>query len=216
MKTEHRTKLSDDPIDDPLAGLTRAITRTGFAFVPVAAMRPLVGAANVMSDWEAFTGSWNDLLPDVYLPDGHRYRRRRHATLSARAGDTAPRVEPHRPHYQSLDYNPLVGGIERWFEPIRAEIIAGPTMQHVVALGCRLFGALRPAMDWHIECHQFRIVHDLDGRLLGSFTLAEPFDAALVDDARVKHGVTAVTASDPARPAYRDVLVVTFRALPEE
>lgn len=55
-------------------------------------------------------------------------------------------------------------------------------------------------------------IHAHDGHLLGSFTLARPFDAALVDDARVFHGVTAVTAVDPARPAHRDVLVVTFRA----
>ena len=46
---------------------------------------------------------------------------------------------------------------------------------------------------------------------LGSFTLAPPFDAALVDDARVLHGVTPVTPHDPGRPAWRDVLVVTFR-----
>jgi hypothetical protein len=34
---------------------------------------------------------------------------------------------------------------------------------------------------------------------------------ALVDDSRVYHGVTAVTANDPRLPAYRDVLVVTLR-----
>jgi hypothetical protein len=50
-----------------------------------------------------------------------------------------------------------------------------------------------------------------DGRLLGSFTLTAPLDAALVDDARVFHGVTAVEALDPALPAHRDVLVVTFK-----
>jgi hypothetical protein len=50
-----------------------------------------------------------------------------------------------------------------------------------------------------------------DRRLLGSFTLTDPFDAALVDDARVYHGVTPVEPLDPALPAYRDVLVVTFR-----
>ena len=26
--------------------------------------------------------------------------------------------KPHQPHYQSRDYNPLNGGIERWFEPV--------------------------------------------------------------------------------------------------
>jgi hypothetical protein len=54
-------------------------------------------------------------------------------------------------------------------------------------------------------------IHDLDGRLLGSFTLADPLDSALVDDARVFHGVTAVEPIDPGRPAHRDVLVVTFK-----
>lgn len=55
-------------------------------------------------------------------------------------------------------------------------------------------------------------IHDLAGRELGSFTLTAPLDAALVDDARVMHGVTPVEALDGAAPAYRDVLVVTFRA----
>ncbi|GAB2556375.1 2OG-Fe dioxygenase family protein [Rhodanobacter koreensis] len=55
-------------------------------------------------------------------------------------------------------------------------------------------------------------IHAHDGSLLGSFTLTHALDAALVDDARVCHGVTAVTPLDPAQPAHRDVLVVTFRA----
>jgi len=54
-------------------------------------------------------------------------------------------------------------------------------------------------------------VHDLSGKALGHFTLTAPFDAALVDDARVMHGVTPVEPLDPAEPGYRDVLVVTFR-----
>jgi len=55
-------------------------------------------------------------------------------------------------------------------------------------------------------------IHAPDGRELGSFTLAHAFDAALVDDHRVFHGVTPVTPLDPQKPAHRDVLVVTFRA----
>ena len=54
-------------------------------------------------------------------------------------------------------------------------------------------------------------IYDLVKRPLGSFTLTAPLDSALVDDSRVYHGVTAVTAIDPRLPAYRDVLVVTLR-----
>lgn len=56
-------------------------------------------------------------------------------------------------------------------------------------------------------------IHADDGCMLGSFTLAHPFDAALVEDARVCHGVTAVTPIDPTQPAHRDVLVVTLKAI---
>jgi len=229
----------------------QSIALEGFAFVPAAAMRPLLGAPEDLSDWAAFASSWDHLQLDTHLPEGHRYRRRRHATLSARAGEASFRVEAHRPHYQSLDYNSLVGGIERWFEPMRPEVLAGPTFRAVLDFCLRLFGGFRPEADWHIECHQFRIearrdaegqptpegvhrdgvdyvlvmlvsrvniesgtttVHDTGGRLLGSFTLSAPFDAALVDDERVRHGVTAVRPVDASRPAHRDVLVVTFRA----
>ncbi len=55
-------------------------------------------------------------------------------------------------------------------------------------------------------------IHALDGCPLGHFTLTDPFDTALVDDRRVAHGVTPVEPIDPALPAYRDVLVVTFTA----
>jgi hypothetical protein len=54
-------------------------------------------------------------------------------------------------------------------------------------------------------------IYDLARRPLGSFTLTEPLDAAWVDDSRVYHGVTSVRPLDPAAPAYRDVLVLTFR-----
>ena len=55
-------------------------------------------------------------------------------------------------------------------------------------------------------------IHDLEKNKLDEFTLTHPFDTALVDDRRVYHGVTAVEPQNPALPAYRDVLVVTFRA----
>ena len=43
-------------------------------------------------------------------------------------------------------------------------------------------------------------IHGLDRTPLGSFTLTDPFDAALVHDARVYHGVTPVEPLDPAAP----------------
>ena len=159
--------------------------------------------------------------------------------------------EPHQAHFQTVDYNPLNGGVERWFEPIKDDVAAGSSMTTILGFCRDMFGALAPRLDrWHIEVHQFRIeakpgVHgkptpegmhrdgvdwvlvllikrhnirsgtttiaDLDKQSLGSFTLTDPFDAAIVDDSRVYHGVTPIEPIDAAQPAYRDVLVVTFR-----
>ncbi|MEV6320801.1 2OG-Fe dioxygenase family protein [Nocardia sp. NPDC051787] len=53
-------------------------------------------------------------------------------------------------------------------------------------------------------------VLDQDGRQLLTTTLCEPGDLLIGDDRRTLHGVSPVRPLDPTRPAYRDVLVVTF------
>ena len=226
-----------------------AIARAGFAFVHGAAMRELLTAAGPLSDWDQFAASWSRLELDPYMADGGRYRRRRHAVYGALVGGRIDR-RPHQPHFQSVDYNPLHGGIVRWFEPIAADVGSSPSMLTILTFCHTLFGSLAPSVrQWKIEVHQFRIearageqgrptpeglhrdgvdyvlvllvnrcniasgttrIHALDGRILGQFTLTHPFDAAVVDDARVAHGVTPVEAVNPALAASRDVLVVTF------
>ncbi|MFO1274020.1 MAG: 2OG-Fe dioxygenase family protein [Rubrivivax sp.] len=44
------------------------------------------------------------------------------------------------------------------------------------------------------------------------FTLAQPWSVLLLDDARVIHETTPIQPADPARPAWRDTLVLTLRA----
>jgi hypothetical protein len=228
-----------------------AIAQSGFARLLPEEAGTALASCGELGDWDAFAESWNRLPHDGYMADGGRYRRRRHATFAiTRDGHLERR--PHQPHYQSRDYNPLNGGVVRWFEPIEPAVGAGPTMSTVLRWCASTFGALAPPeiASWHVEVHQFRIeavdgdsgrptpegrhqdgvdyvlvlmvrrhniesgtttLHTVDGRYLGSFTLQRPLDAVLIDDARVSHGVTPVRALDPAQPAYRDVLVVTFR-----
>jgi hypothetical protein len=214
-------------------------------------MRAVLEAAG-LRDWETFATSWNHLGVDTFMADGGRYRRRRFAAFSASASGIERKA--HQPHYQSRDYNPLNGGVERWFLPITDEIASHPAMHAVLATCFRLFDAMTPEATrppaWHVEVHQFRIetgpehegrptpegmhrdgvdwvlvmlverenitsgetmMENTAHRSIGSFTLSEPMDAALVDDDRVFHGVTPLGRVDDARPAHRDVLVVTFR-----
>ena len=236
---------------DALAPITNTIGRDGFAFVHAPEMRALLETAG-LRDWSSFADSWNDLGVDTYMADGGRYRRRRFAAF--RASPSGITRKPHQPHYQSRDYNPLNGGIERWFEPVTDAAAQHPALTSILQICQALFdrttpAAVRPSA-WHVELHQFRIearpgeagqptpegmhrdgvdwvlvlmvrrenvasgettIYDLQKRPLGSFTLTEPLDSAVVDDSRVYHGVTPVTPLDPRFPAYRDVLVVTFR-----
>lgn len=53
-------------------------------------------------------------------------------------------------------------------------------------------------------------IYDRDRQELARYTLADPLDAAIVNDERTMHGVTPILADDPARQGYRDVLVITF------
>lgn len=222
----------------------------GYAFVPAPNMRGQLLQCGALDDWAAFADSWNDLPLDMHMADHGRYRRRRHAVFAADANGVISR-QPHQPHYQALDYNPLNGGVERWFEPVLASLGLGPSMAAILQFCRHLFGALVPmGVAWHIETHQFRIeaagdqagqptpegmhrdgvdyvlvlmirrcnilsgttmIGNTAAGFFSSFTLVDPFDAALVDDHRVFHGVTPVEPLDAAQPAYRDVLVVSFR-----
>src|SRR5438477_3011474 len=101
--------------------LQSSIAREGFAFVRGRDMREILGASGPLEDWPSFVDSWNHLDIDMYMADGGRYRRRRHAAFGATADHRIHR-KPHQPHIQAPEYNPLHGGIARWFEPIAPEI----------------------------------------------------------------------------------------------
>lgn len=53
-------------------------------------------------------------------------------------------------------------------------------------------------------------VVDVDGHQLLTTTLSKPGTLILGDDRRTLHGVSSIRALDPAEPAQRDVLVITF------
>lgn len=222
------------------------LDRDGYVRLPGAAMRDRLGIGD--TGWTALADSWNDLGPDRYMADGGRYRRRRHATFALDAGTYSR--QPHQPHWQSRDYNPLNGDVQRWFEPVLPATVANPAMQAILAFCARQFDP-RAAHGWHVEIHQFRIeakadeegrptpegmhrdgvdrvmvmlierrnvregvtrIGAADGTPLGEFTLTDPADTMLIDDHRIRHGVTEIHPLDPERPAWRDALVVTFAA----
>ena len=246
----HTPMSSPAAVSPLLASIEEQVRHDGHVFVPAAGMRELLHATGSLDDWDHFSQSWGDLPVDEHMADHGRYRRRRHAVFAAAPMSQITR-QPHRPHFQGLDYNPVNGGIERWFEPIESSLGDGASMRTILAFCRSLFERCvgdHPA--WDIEVHQFRIeavsgeaalptpegmhrdgvdyvlvllvrrcnidrgttmIDSGQSGFSSSFTLTDPFDAAIVDDHRVYHGVTPVQPLDPNKAAYRDVLVVTFR-----
>ncbi len=113
-------------------------------------------------------------------------------------------------------FSQLAPEVERWqieAHQFRIEALLGQPGQPTPE------GVHRDGVDYVlvalIDRHNIRegttTIHAADGTQLGAFTLTDPLDVALVDDQRVWHGVTAVEPLDPDAPAWRDVLVLTFR-----
>ena len=223
----------------------------GFVSVEGTRLRAMLGEA-FLDEWAAFAESWNHLEIDRYMADGGRFRRRRYARFRTEDGRIVQ--EPHGPHFQSVEYNRLNGGVDRWFEPVSDAIASHPLTARLLTICHEVFGAAsgasanRPA--FKVEMHQFRIeptateigkptpegkhrdgvdwvfvgliartgvaggvtgIFDERGDSLGAFTLSGPLDAVFLDDRRVRHGVTPIEVRDAGQPAYRDVLVLTFR-----
>ena len=152
------TKPDEDLTRAALNSIETTTRDRFFAHIPAGQMEALLVSYG-MTDWESFAASWQRLGMDVYMADGGRYRRRRHATF-ALANNSIVRKK-HQPHYQSRDYNTLNGGIERWFDPIEKRIGEHPIMKAVLSLVNRLATDLTPEAEqpetWHAEVHQFRI-----------------------------------------------------------
>jgi hypothetical protein len=137
----------------PTPEIVPAIQSHGFA---IAAASSVAELANVsVSDLLDLGVHWQDLPRDPYLKDGGRYRFRRHASYTVSGSEL--KMAPHRAHWQSLDYNALHGGIERWFEPITQALANDLRWQAVIKNIAGLLSTLKPVTTWFVEAHQFRI-----------------------------------------------------------
>src|SRR5215813_3329899 len=139
------------------SSLSHALSGPGFAFVPAAGMLSLLQRSGSLIDWTDFVASWNHLDIDEHMADSGRYRHRRHAIYRIEGGAAIVR-QPHQPHYQARNYNPLNGGVDRWFAPVRPEIGTCASLMTILRLCGNCFSALSPgARAWQADVHQFRI-----------------------------------------------------------
>jgi hypothetical protein len=172
--------------------LIDALHSSGQAALSPSGVSALIGTD--AATLNALRASWNDLPPDAYLRDGGRYRRRRHSCFVVDASSVTQ--VPHRAHWQPVEYNALHGGLERWFEPMDAAIVAQPVWLRLLRTLAAQCSAIKGAQPWYVEAHQFRIdTTDGIGRPTPEGAHRDGVDfvvVALIDRHGVKGGETRI------------------------
>ena len=150
----------------PIANIATALSDDDFLFIESGQAIELLStiAATPIGDDQTFLDSWNRLEQDQYMADGGKYRKRRHATYAIQNAHESARLMPYQPHYQTVDYNPLNGGLARYFAPILDDLHHSSTLAALLEFGNSIFSQITGNHNWHIELHQFRI-EARDGQL---------------------------------------------------
>lgn len=133
--------------------LAEALRSKGYGLLSPAALAEFVHTSS--AELETMRAGWNDLPPDLYLKDGGRYRRRRHASFVIEAGKVTQM--PHRAHWQPTEYNALHGGMQRMFEPVTPATVALPVWSRLLQRLGALCSEIKGEQTWYVEAHQFRI-----------------------------------------------------------
>jgi hypothetical protein len=137
----------------PVKELAQSLRDKGFAVVGAGDVAQMAHVdLEQLLDLNQF---WEGLPRDPYLKDGGRYRFRRHASFEIKGNSLA--MVPHRAHWQSVNYNALHGGIERWFEPSQMQLINSPVWQSLLLGLAHVLNGMKKVNTWFVEAHQFRI-----------------------------------------------------------
>ena len=150
----------------PVTDIVEALAADDFLFIESGQAIELLStiAATPIGSDEGFLDSWNRLEQDQYMADGGTYRKRRHATYAIQNAAESAHLMPYQPHYQTADYNPLNGGVARYFAPILDDLHHSLTLAALLEFGNSVFSQISGNHHWHIELHQFRI-EARDGKL---------------------------------------------------
>ncbi|MEW2452151.1 2OG-Fe dioxygenase family protein [Streptomyces parvulus] len=151
------TAALSSPVD-----ITGDLVRTGFCVIPGSSMR--VPTA-LRSSLKTLMASYDRLPVDPHLPDGGRYRYRRHTRYTYRPASGELLVADNPGYFQTVENNAFVGGQLRAYEELTGEVREGAFLAALIAFNV---GQLphAEAEQWAVQVHCVRTVaHDgLPGR----------------------------------------------------
>ena len=110
-----------DPASASIVPQPRAAARSaGAGLRRVAADGYALIDAGGWLDLARLAGLYADVPADPYVPEGFRYK----SLARMRMHGTEPVAGSHEPLYQSLEFNPVHGGIQRHYPPLSAGFVA--------------------------------------------------------------------------------------------
>lgn len=136
------------------ADITGDLERTGFSMVPGTDMT--VPEA-LQDSLKTLVASYDDLPVDPYLPDGGRYRYRRHTRYTYHPATGELLVADNPGYFQTLENNPFAGGEWRKYEELVDEVRAGAFMHALIDFNIGLL-PLSGVERWAVQAHCVRIV----------------------------------------------------------
>ncbi|MDH2535053.1 2OG-Fe dioxygenase family protein [Acinetobacter baumannii] len=139
---------------------SKDITNQGYTFIDSNIFQKIQNEHNFFNvcekDIKEFIDSWNDLDLDLFMSDKGKYRTRKHASFTIHNTDKIILKNKYIPHFQTIEYNPLNGGIARHFTEIDKKTIENPIFKNLMQFAYFTFSEIKME-NWFIEAHQFRI-----------------------------------------------------------
>lgn len=134
-------------------------------FVALASADVLQGMSErARAQFDFVEGTFDDLVQDTQMGDGGRYRFRRYSRFllsRSQAGELV--LLPLRGHsiHQSVEDNPLNGGVTRTFEPLTEELAESDFLKELLLQDAEIVARLDPELlagQVAVGVHQVRIV----------------------------------------------------------
>jgi hypothetical protein len=114
---------------------------------------------DIGAKFSEFERNWSDLPADQYFIGPKPSRFRRHAQLDFNADNGEIRLRPNNGYWQSVEFNPLFGGINRIFSPIDFTRQTETVLTSLIGLAANDVFALDGW--WVVNVHFVRTVSDL-------------------------------------------------------
>ncbi len=134
----------------------------GYSVVPADNI-PL--SENLQHAWQTLRDDYNHLPPDEHLPGNATYRYRRYDSFYFHPMTGQLRLLPHRVYFQSKAINPVTGGVQRHFAPLREATVENPFLQELIRFDFDQF-PLRTTdqqyQPWQVDVHEILVVAQPD------------------------------------------------------